>query len=230
MRAMILAAGKGERMRPLTEQIPKPLLSVADKPLIEHQLERLIDAGFSEFVINVSWLGQQIIDYLGDGRGRGVRIQYSIEETPLETAGGVVKALPLLGSKPFLLVNSDIWSDFDFRQILSLEVGARRGHLVLVANPVHHPSGDFDLRESLIEIGGATTYTYSGIGVYHPGFFAGYDAEPLPMRPLLDRAISEKRLSGSLFDGTWLDIGTPGRLRELNERLEKHAQQNESSL
>ena len=220
MKAMILAAGFGERMRPLTLHTPKPLLRVADVPLIEHHIVRLAAAGFRELVVNVSHLGQQIRDYCGDGGHWGVSIAYSSEDAPLETAGGICKALPLLGDSPFLVVNGDIWTDFPFQRLrdtpLRHEESAR---LVMVDNPPQHPRGDFRIdREGWVGVlaPGATGYTYAGVGVYTPEFFAGLPVEKMPLRPLLDSAIARRRLGGEYYQGQWQDVGTPERLRDLD--------------
>ena len=192
MRAMILAAGVGERMRPLTEHTPKPLLRVADTPLIEHHLRRLAAAGFTEIVINVAHLGEQIMDYCADGSQWGVTIVYSPEGSPLETAGGIVNALPLLGDKPFL---------------------------VMVKNPPQHTFGDFQLDgEGWVRSleSGAYGWTYAGLGIYTTAFFAAMPESKMPLRPLLDAAIRRGQLGGERYMGQWQDVGTPDRLQELN--------------
>ena len=226
MKAMILAAGKGERMRPLTDHTPKPLLQVAGAPLIEHHIRRLAAAGFRDLVINVSHLGGQIIDFCGDGGRWGVSIAWSPEEFPLETAGGIVKALPLLGEEPFLVVNGDVWIDYRFGQLARYRPLAREvAHLVLVDSPPQHPLGDFLLdaegwiRERPEQEKGLT---YAGVGVYTPGFFAGLAPRVAPLRPMLDAAIAAGRLSGGHHRGQWADVGTPERLAEL-ERLVRAA-------
>ena len=223
MKAMILAAGVGERMRPLTDHTPKPLLRVAGTPLIELHIRRLAAAGFGELVINVSHLGEQVMDYCRDGRKWGVSIVYSQEDAPLETAGGIIKALPLLGDAPFLVVNGDIWTDYPFGQLAawSLRPG-ESAHLVMVDNPPQHPRGDFQLDDDnwirLLEPG-AVGSTYAGVGTYTPAFFAGQPAGKLPMRPLMDAAIALGRLGGERYRGQWQDVGTPERLRELDARI-----------
>jgi MurNAc alpha-1-phosphate uridylyltransferase len=227
MRAMILAAGKGERMRPLTDLTPKPLLQVADKPLIEYHLEHLVRAGFRELVINVSWLGQQIEDYLGDGSRWGCDISWSREPEPLETAGGIAWALPLLGAEPFALINGDIWIDFPLEKFerMTLAEGCL-AHLVLVNNPPHHPDGDFllgpDARLSPGGNNGATAYTYSGLALYHPRFFEGVAPNKLPLRPLLQSGMRQSTVTGEYFAGHWLDLGTPERLAELDAHVRSH--------
>jgi MurNAc alpha-1-phosphate uridylyltransferase len=218
MKAMVLAAGRGERLRPITDHIPKPLVPVAGKPLIAYHLESLARAGFHDVVINLSYRGAQIRDALGDGSRYGVRITYSDEgPAPLETGGGIFKALPLLGADPFLVVNSDIWTDFDFRHI-SLPPGAH-AHLVLVPNP-SHLKGDFGLDGELVIESDHDLYTYSGIAVYSPAFFAGCEPGKFPLRPLLGRAIAARRLHGQIHRGEWSDIGSPDRLAALEKQLQ----------
>jgi MurNAc alpha-1-phosphate uridylyltransferase len=220
---MILAAGVGERMRPLTDHTPKPLLQVADMPLIEYHLRALAAAGFRELVINVSHLGEQIVDYCGDGRRWGVDIVYSREDSPLETAGGIHKALPLLGPEPFLVVNGDVWTDFPMAQLLGYRFRRwERAHLVLVDNPPQHPLGDFCLadagRVSYRPVGSAG-FTYAGIGVFSAVFFADMQPGKLALRPLLDAAIAGGELGAEYYPGEWADVGTPARLEELDRRV-----------
>ncbi|MBM4215258.1 MAG: nucleotidyltransferase family protein [Gammaproteobacteria bacterium] len=229
---MILAAGRGERMRPLTDERPKPLLDVGGRSLLEWHLAALARAGIRDVVINHAWLGERIVEALGDGHRHGVRIEYSAEsEGALETAGGIIQALPMLGSDPFLVINGDIWTDFDFSRLPVLDEQAL-GSLVLVPNPSQHPRGDF----SLIARDGSgfdiladplrleaedapPRYTFSGIAVYRPEFFAGFPPGRRPLLPLLRAAAASGRLRGRLYQGLWFDIGTPERLRELDERL-----------
>lgn len=221
MKAMLLAAGRGERMRPLTDTCPKPLLPVAGKPLVAWHLERLAAAGFTEVVINLSWLGEQIAAALGDGSRHGVRIAFSREPWPaLETGGGIHNALPLLGSEPFLLVNGDVYTDVDFTS-LRLTPGDL-AQLVLVPNPQHHPRGDFWLEAGRILAGGsesAQRLTYSGVAVLHPALFAGAAPGRFPLLPWLERAREAGRLGGQRHDGRWLDVGTPERLASLDAEL-----------
>jgi MurNAc alpha-1-phosphate uridylyltransferase len=218
MKAMVLAAGRGERMRPITDRIPKPLVPVAGKPLIEYHLEALARAGVREVVINLSHLGAQIPAALGDGGRFGLRIRYSDEgPVPFETGGGIFNALPLLGAEPFIVVNGDIWTDFDFAR-LTLEPGAH-AHLVMVPNPPHVARGDFGLEGDLIVERDQDRYTYSGIGVYTTEFFAGCSPGRFPLLPLLKRAIAARRLHGQVHRGEWCDVGTPQRLAELEEGL-----------
>jgi len=212
VKAMILAAGRGERMRPLTDRVPKPLLPVAGKPLIVHHLEALSRAGFGEVVINLSWLGEQIRDLLGDGGGFGLSIAYSEEPEALDTAGGILQALPRLGER-FVVVNADIYTDYDFTRLRRADSPA---HLVLVENPVHHPEGDFSLEGSKVGNLDSPRYTFSGIAQYRREFFAGLAAGKLALAPLLRKAAGQGRVSGELFAGDWTDIGTPERLDTLN--------------
>lgn len=218
MKAMILAAGKGERMRPLTLHTPKPLVPLAGQPLIEYHLNALARAGFTEVVINHAWLGQQIEDHLGDGSRFGLTIHYSPEGDPLETGGGIFKALPLLGYAPFLLVNGDIWTDFDF-------AGLRRplqglAHLVLVDNPDHHGRGDFCLDAGQVADGcnATDTLTFSGISVLDPALFDGCQPGAFKLAPLLRQAMANGKVSGEHHRGRWVDVGTLERLAEA-ERL-----------
>ena len=220
MKAFILAAGRGERMRPLTDHTPKPLLVAGGKPLIVWHLERLAAAGFREVVINHAHLGAQIEQALGDGARWGLHIRYSPEPPgALETAGGIATALPLLGDDPFLVVNGDIYCDFDFGRFSgSTATGA---HLVMVANPAHHAGGDFSLDgERVIYANGEQTLTYAGIGIFSPSFFAGvHPGTVMKLRPLLDAAIAAGTLTGERFTGRWVDVGTPQRLTELDQEL-----------
>jgi MurNAc alpha-1-phosphate uridylyltransferase len=225
MRAMILAAGRGERMRPLTDTLPKPLIPVAGKPLIQWHLEKLAAAGITEIVINHAWLGAHIEHTLKDGRQWGVHIHYSAETLALETAGGIATALPLLGTEPFLVMNGDIWCDWNPLQ--ALQVGAdlaqspQQAWLLLVPNPEHHPKGDFGLRANgqvtdTDTTAGALQHTFSGIGVYKPSLFAQTPAhQPAKLAPLLRQAIAHGGIAGQLHQGAWIDVGTPERLNTL---------------
>jgi MurNAc alpha-1-phosphate uridylyltransferase len=214
--AMILAAGRGERMRPLTDRLPKPLLPVRGKPLIEYHLERLAQAGVERIVINLAWLGNMIREALGNGSRFGVRIDYS-DEAPqaLETGGGVFRALPLLGEGAFLVVNGDVFSDYPFsRAVLA---PGRNAHLVLVPNPPQHPTGDFGLERGLALPDAPVRYTFAGIAAYRREFFAGCTGGAFPLKPLLVRAMSAGRCSAELYRGLWQDVGTAERLLALNE-------------
>ncbi len=215
MKAMILAAGRGERMRPLTDSLPKPLLPLAAKPLIVYHIEALARAGITDIVINHAWLGHLLEQQLADGRQFGVRLQYSAEgETGLETAGGIRLALPLLGNEPFLVVNGDIHTDFDFATLLAQPVADVLAHLVLVPNPPQHPAGDFALLadSGLVAASGAVQHTFSGMGVYRPEFFSTVPAGPQKLAPFLRHAMQSALVSGQLYQGYWADIGTPERL------------------
>jgi MurNAc alpha-1-phosphate uridylyltransferase len=218
MKVMLLAAGRGDRMRPLTDHTPKPLLEVGGKPLIVWHLERLAAAGFQDVVINTSWLGEQIPAALGNGGCWGLRIAYSQEPWPaLETGGGLFRALPLLGPEPFLLVNGDVYTDINFTA-LRLAPGDL-GQLVLVANPAHHPQGDFQLDGSRITEDRGNKFTYSGIGILHPALFEGCSDGRFPLAPLLFKARAAGRLGGQHHPGYWLDVGTSERLAELDAHL-----------
>jgi MurNAc alpha-1-phosphate uridylyltransferase len=213
MRAMILAAGLGTRMRPLTDHTPKPLLKVGGKPLIVWHIERLKALGFNEIVINVAYLGEQIISYLGDGSAFGVRIFFSDEraEGALETAGGIYKALPLLGDT-FLVVNGDVWSDYPYDPNFLLPQGDL-AHLVLVKNPPHNPQGDFSLS------GSEQKYTFSGIGYYHKAMFISLNYGKNPLAPLLFEGLAKQQITTEYYDGVWYDIGTPERLKIVDNLL-----------
>ena len=218
MKVMILAAGRGERMGALTDSCPKPLLEVAGKPLIEHHILALKAQGFSEFVINVAYLGQQIIDNLGSGQRWGVDIAYSDEGSDaLETGGGINNALPLLGDDHFLVVNADVWMDYPFARLRNQV--AKQVHLVLVPNPQHHLSGDFTLSNGDLLADGAEKYTYSGIGVYHPSLFDGRCSGKFPLAPIIRQAIQRGQATGELYDSLWVDVGTPERLAEAENQL-----------
>lgn len=218
-KAMILAAGLGERMRPLTNHTPKPLLEVAGKPLIVYHLEKLAKAGFEEVIINIAHLGSMIPEALGDGARWGIKITYSDEqeEGALESAGGIVKALPLLGDAPFLVVNGDVWCDYAFDADFDLK--GDLAHLILVDNPDHNAKGDFALKGGRVLNDGDVKYTFSGIGYYSPELFAGIAYGASPLAPLLRKAIELKRVSGERYTGEWRDIGTPQRLDEVNKLL-----------
>jgi len=225
MRAMILAAGRGERMRPLTDEHPKPLLKAGGKALIEYHLEHLASAGFRDVVINTAWLGEQIPAYLGDGSRWNMRIQYSHEGWPaLETGGGIFKALPLLGDEPFLVVNGDTWTDWRVTSPV-LPTTWREdtlAHLVLVPNPEHNLKGDFGLNGNVVTdriAESGATYTFSGMGFYHPRLFAGCSPGAFKLAPLLYAAAHAQRVNGELHVGEWFDIGTPQRLAQLDQWL-----------
>jgi MurNAc alpha-1-phosphate uridylyltransferase len=218
MKAMILAAGKGERLRPLTLHTPKPLVRAGGVPLIEYHLRALRSAGFEDVVINHAWLGQQIEDYLGDGKRLGLSIRYSPEGEPLETGGGIFRALPLLGDEPFLVVNGDIWTDCDFTPLSAPITGL--AHLVLVDNPAHHPSGDFALVGGQVRDDATLPrLTYSGIAVLHPQLFAGCVDGAFKLAPLLRDAMAKGQVTGEHFTGHWVDVGTHERLADVEQLL-----------
>ncbi len=218
MKAMILAAGRGERMRPLTDHTPKPLLEAGGRRLIEYHLQALAQAGICEIVINHAHLGRQIEDFLGDGSRYGVQIHYSPEDgRPLETGGGIFHALPLLGPEPFLVVNGDIWSDYPFARLPRQPTGL--AHLVLVPNPPFHEDGDFTLEQGRVGNGETTRLTFSGIAVYHPRLFKECRGGAFPLAPLLRQAADAGQVSGEHFAGQWLDVGTPQRLATLRAKL-----------
>jgi len=220
MRAMILAAGRGERLRPLTDTLPKALVEAGGKPLIAWHLERLARAGCAHVVINVSHLGERIAQRVGDGARYGLRVSYSREPQPLETAGGIAAALPQLGAEPFLVVNADIYCECDLGRLLRLELGERRAHLVLIPNPPHHPNGDFTLEAGRVGNAAAPRYTYAGISVLSPALIAGVrPGEKAQLAPLLRAAADRGLVSGERYDGVWHDVGTAERLAELHARL-----------
>ena len=220
MKAMILAAGRGVRMRPLTDTAPKSLLAAGGKPLIVWQLEKLARAGFTEAVINHAHLGHMIEAALGDGSRFGLSIRYSPEPEALETAGGIALALPLLGAEPFLVVNADIYTDYDFSALAGLQLEDRLAHLVLVDNPPQHPRGDFALDAGRVREGGKPLLTFSGIGVYAPRLFGGIPSRAkVPLAPLLRKAMGAERVSGAHYRGRWHDIGTAERLEALDTEL-----------
>lgn len=220
--AMILAAGRGERMRPLTDTAPKPMLEVGGKPLIFYHLEKLVKAGVKEVVINHAWLGEVMQRAIGDGSRFHLRIHWSAEPAGgLETAGGIIRALPKLGGQDFIVVNGDVWSDYAYEKLPRLQ-GGRLGHLVLVDNPAHHSRGDFTLNDGMVKVTHAnqTSLTYSGIGVMHTRLFDGLNDDFRKLRPVFDHAIAEQALQGEHYRGVWCDVGTPQRLAQLNAHLQ----------
>jgi N-acetyl-alpha-D-muramate 1-phosphate uridylyltransferase len=217
---MILAAGRGERMRPLTDATPKPLLKVGGKSLIQHHLQALASAGVRDVVINLAWKGAMIREALGDGAPFGVRIQYSDEgDAALETGGGVFKALPLLGPEPFLVVSGDIWTDFNLATCVGRLAANDVAHLVLAPNPSFHEKGDFCLDGGRLMDSGRSRHTYANIGVFRPAFFAGCTPGKFPLAPLMYDWIRRGRVSGELYEGRWRNVGTPMQLAELNREL-----------
>ena len=218
MRAMILAAGRGERMRPLTDRLPKPLLEVGGFRLIEYHLAALARQGITDIVVNLWWLGELIREALGDGRRHGVAIRYSDEDGVIQgTGGGLFRALPLLGDEPFLVVNGDVWTDFPFAALR--RPAGSLAHLVLVPNPEHHPGGDYGLGGSAQATAASPRLTYAGVSVLEPKLFAGCVAGVFPLKPLLDQALAAGRLTAQRHDGAWCDVGTQERLATLDSRL-----------
>ncbi|MGA0582347.1 MAG: N-acetylmuramate alpha-1-phosphate uridylyltransferase MurU [Castellaniella sp.] len=227
MRAMILAAGRGERMRPLTDTCPKPLLPAGGRPLIAWHLERLARAGITDILVNHAWLGGRLEEALGDGRAYGVRLRYSAESPALETAGGIARALPFFQDRPFLVMNGDVWCDWDPARAVRLAAAwpaDRLAHLVLVDNPDHHPQGDFTLHaDGLVTPrphAAAPALTFAGIGLYRPALFAATDPDrPSPLAPLLRLAMAARAVDGERHEGEWVDVGTPARLAALDAEL-----------
>ncbi|TKB50915.1 N-acetylmuramate alpha-1-phosphate uridylyltransferase MurU [Ferrimonas aestuarii] len=219
MKAMILAAGRGERMRPLTDHTPKPLLPLLGKPLIEYHLEKLAAAGVTEVCINTAWLGEQFPQSLGDGSRWGVAIHYQHEQEALETGGGIFKALPWLGEAPFLVLNGDLYCDIDFGDLPQL-ADEELAHLWVVNNPEHNPNGDFAFEQNRLVSEGREYATFSGIGLYRPALFAGCQHGRFPLAPLLRQAIADDRVSATWHQGIWCDVGTPQRLQQLEQQLD----------
>lgn len=216
---MILAAGRGERMRPLTDTCPKPLLMAGEKSLIEYQISRLVDCGITEIVINHAWLGNMIEEKLGDGSKYGATIQYSAEKEALETGGGITKALHLLGDDPFWVVSSDIWSYIHFNQVTIPEDS--QVHLLMVTNPVHNSQGDFTLNsDGRVGADDGKKQTYSGAGIFTPSLFKKYNIEKFPLRTVIEDAIKQQQCTGETYNGTWIDIGTPARLAIIEQQIE----------
>ncbi|WP_019836541.1 N-acetylmuramate alpha-1-phosphate uridylyltransferase MurU [Acinetobacter towneri] len=225
MKAMILAAGMGNRMRPLTLHTPKPLLEVGGKPLIVWHIEKLQKIGVQEIVINTAWLGEKLAEALGDGSQFGVKILWSHEGEGLETAGGIIKALPLLGNEPFILVNGDVWTTMDFEPLLNVQLQNDLAHLVLVENPVQHPQGDFTLAANKAytfeQARSGKNLTYSGVAVMHPQMFVGLESGKRPLAPLLKQAMQQEKISAHKLQGVWVDVGTPERLNALDQQIKQ---------
>ena len=225
MKAMILAAGMGNRMRPLTLHTPKPLLEVGGKPLIVWHIEKLQKMGVQEIVINTAWLGEKLADALGDGSQFGVKILWSHEGEGLETAGGIINALPLLGNEPFILVNGDVWTTMDFAPLLNVQLQDDLAHLVLVENPVQHPQGDFTLAANKAytfeQARSGENLTYSGVAVMHPQMFDGLESGKRPLAPLLKQAMQQEKISAHKLQGVWMDVGTPERLNALDQQIQQ---------
>ena len=225
MKAMILAAGMGNRMRPLTLHTPKPLLEVGGKPLIVWHIEKLQKMGVQEIVINTAWLGEKLADALGDGSQFGVKILWSHEGEGLETAGGIINALPLLGNEPFILVNGDVWTTMDFAPLLNVQLQDDLAHLVLVENPIQHPQGDFILAANKAytfeQARSGENLTYSGVAVMHPQMFVGLESGKRPLAPLLKQAMQQEKISAQKLQGVWVDVGTPERLNALDQQIQQ---------
>ena len=220
MKAMILAAGRGERLRPLTDSMPKPLIELAGQTLLGRHLERLARAGFTHAVINVSHLAGKIMARFGDGSRAGLRIDWSLEAAPLETAGGIAQARSLLGPEPFLLVNADIWCDYELTRLWNFDLGSRLSHLVLIPNPPDHAAGDFTLDDGIVGNAAAPRYTYAGIAVLSPRLVDGIaPGQKAPLAPLWRAAAARGEVTGELYEGAWSDVGTPERLAGLEARL-----------
>ena len=218
MMAIILAAGRGERLKPITDKIPKSLVKIDGETLLERHFKMLIQAGISKVIINLGWLGDQIVDYVGSGKKFGVKVIYSPEENQiLETGGGIVRALPLLGSEPYWVINADIFTDFKL-PIIKLKPNIL-GHLVLVKNPKYRLSGDFNLQNNLIKREGLLPFTFSGMAIYDPNLFSKQNIRRFSVVPLLYNMVDKKSLSGSIHNGSWYDIGTPERLKELDRQI-----------
>lgn len=218
MKAMLLAAGRGERLRPLTDELPKPLVEANGKALIEYHLENLRASGISEVVINTCWKGDQLVKHLGDGSRYGVEISYRHESTALETAGGVANALDLLEDQPFLLISADIWCDAKLSSLIDT-AGEQLAHIMLVKNPAHHPDGDFSLHSHFVVPRSTNSFTYAGVGIYSPELFKYLPAGPVPLLKVLTTAIAKSQMTGQIYQGPWFDIGTMDRLAALNKFL-----------
>lgn len=220
MKAMLLAAGRGERLRPLTDTVPKALVEAGGKPLIVWHLERLARAGIRDAVINISHLGERIVERLGDGGRFGLRLHYSRERERLETAGGIANALELLGRAPFLLVNADVYCECDFARLMNIQLGDRLAHLVLVPNPSHRSKGDFSLADGRLGDAAEPRYTYAGVAVVAPKLLQSVNrGEKAPLAPLLYDAAARGLLGGEVYRGLWQDVGTMERLAELERFL-----------
>lgn len=223
MRAMILAAGRGQRMRPLTDNQPKPLLSVANKPLLAYHLDKLAHAGVREVVINHAWQGEQIEAYVGDGSDWGLQVSFSPEpEGGLETAGGVIQALPLLGDEPFWVINGDIWTNWDYNELPTTLPDEQLAHLLMVENPPHNSAGDFGVNEGRLVANNQESKTFAGIGLYRKELLEPYPQGKRPLKPFFEKGISEGKILASVMDGLWTDVGTPERLEQLNQQVGKY--------
>ncbi|GLP97338.1 N-acetylmuramate alpha-1-phosphate uridylyltransferase MurU [Paraferrimonas sedimenticola] len=218
MKAMILAAGRGERLRPITDSTPKPLVDVGGKSLLKHHIDKLAESGIRQLVINHAHLGEQIVAAFGSGDGHGVEIHYSAEQPALETGGAVIKALSQLGDAPFAVINGDVYTEYDFVQLPQLQ-GQQLAHLLLVPNPEHNPQGDFSVADGLLRPKGDDSLTFSGIGVYHPSLFEGLEVTSIRLPEIWADALVEGRIAASVISDYWCDVGTLERLTALRERL-----------
>lgn len=222
MKAMILAAGRGQRMRPLTDNQPKPLLSVAGKPLLTYHLEKLASAGVREVVINHAWKGEQIEQFVGDGSEWKLQVSFSPEpEGGLETAGGIIQALPLLGDEPFWVINGDIWTDWDYSELPKGLPDDMLAHLVMVDNPPHNADGDFAVKDGYLTEKTQDSKTFAGIGLYRKTLLEPYPEGKHPLKPFFEKAMAERKVLASVMGGLWTDVGTPERLEQLNQQLGK---------
>ncbi|ASG65011.1 mannose-1-phosphate guanylyltransferase [Idiomarina piscisalsi] len=222
MKAMILAAGRGQRMRPLTDNQPKPLLSVAGKPLLAYHLEKLASAGVREVVINHAWKGEQIEQFVGDGSEWELQVSFSPEpEGGLETAGGIIQALPLLGNEPFWVINGDIWTDWDYSELPKSLPDDMLAHLVMVDNPPHNADGDFAVKDGYLTEKTQDSKTFAGIGLYRKTLLEPYPEGKHPLKPFFEKAMAERKILASVMDGLWTDVGTPERLEQLNQQVGK---------
>lgn len=222
MKAMLLAAGRGSRMRPLTDEFPKPLVPIAGKPFVAHQLLKLATCGIHEIVMNVSYRAEQIKQTLGDGRRYGVQLEYSFEPTVLETGGGICHALPLLGTDPFIVLSADIWTDYPFERLLTHSLGHAQAHLVLVDNPDFHPYGDFHLTyEGLLAMSPQPKFTFANLGLYRPQLFEKAPIEVFPLSKILYSAIAQQKMSGEYYAGPWFNVGTIDQLQHIETYLKK---------
>ncbi len=215
MKAMILAAGKGTRMQPLTKAIPKPLVEIHGKPLIVYHLEALATADITDVIINVSEYSKKIMPTLDDGSDYGINIHYSIEETLLDTGGGIVNALPILGDAPFIIINGDVWTDYPMQQLKRQP--EKLAHIVMVDNPAHRPQGDFYLHDNHVTSTGENKLTYAGIGIYTPEFFAGCVKEKFSLGPLLHEQVAKQQVTGEYYQDIWQVVDSPAQVQELNQ-------------
>lgn len=222
MKTIILAAGRGSRMRPLTDEIPKPLLPIANKPFIVHQLLKLADAGLKDIVINVSYRAKQIIGALGNGHHYGVNLEYSFEPSALETGGGICQALPFLGEDPFLVISADIWTEYPLEKLSQHKLGTAQAHLILVDNPDFHPEGDFHLLPNkLLDLNGSPKFTFANLGIYHPDLFKDCKPQAFPLSDIFHKRINEKKITGEHYQGSWFNVGTLNELTRLDSYLKQ---------